>query len=150
MMQIFDSKLYATVDLDKARVARTSLIEKEQTGYKWDETFRIYCGHLISNIIFTVKFDNPIGATLIGRAYIPVEDVIKGAIVDRWVNILDENHDPIHGDSKINVQLQFVNVTQETNWSQGIRSPVFEGVLALSSVNEKAAGLLIPRCPCPR
>ncbi|XWS70425.1 hypothetical protein CRYUN_Cryun03dG0047200 [Craigia yunnanensis] len=95
------------------------MIEKESHGAKWNETFRIYCGHLISNIIFTVKFDNPIGATLIGRAYIPVEDVIKGAIVDRW----------------------------DTNWSQGIRSPVFEGVLALSSVNEKAAGLFYTKMP---
>ncbi|XWS17810.1 hypothetical protein CRYUN_Cryun33cG0100000 [Craigia yunnanensis] len=126
--EIFDSKLYATVDLDKARAARTRLIEKEHYGYKWNETFRIYCGHLISNIIFTVKYDNPIGATLIGRSYIPVEDVIKGEVVDRWVHILDENHDPIHGDSKIHVQLQFSNVTQDTNWSQGIRSPEFKGV----------------------
>ncbi|XP_022731363.1 phospholipase D alpha 1-like isoform X2 [Durio zibethinus] len=126
--KIIDSKLYATVDLDKARVARTRMIEKEGKGPQWNESFRIYCGHLISNIIFTVKFDNPIGATLIGRAYIPVEDVIKGAIVDRWVNILDENHDPIHGDSKIHVQLQFYDVTQDNNWSQGIRSPGFKGV----------------------
>ncbi|XVF48373.1 hypothetical protein PTKIN_Ptkin03bG0184900 [Pterospermum kingtungense] len=98
--EITGSKLYATVDLDKASVAQTRMIEKESYGTKWNENFRIYCGHLISNIMFTVKFDNPIGATVIGRAYIPVEDVIKGAVVDRW----------------------------DTNWSQGITSPAFEGV----------------------
>ncbi|XVF35592.1 hypothetical protein REPUB_Repub18cG0159400 [Reevesia pubescens] len=126
--EIIDSKLYATVDLDKARVARTRMIEKEGDGPKWNETFRIYCGHLISNIIFTVKFDDRIGAILIGRAHIPVEDVIKGAVVDRWVDILDENNDPIHGDSKIHVQLQFFNVILDPNWSQGIRNPAFKGV----------------------
>ncbi|XVE71177.1 hypothetical protein DITRI_Ditri10aG0129900 [Diplodiscus trichospermus] len=126
--KIFGSKLYATVDLDKARVARTRMVGKEGYGPKWNETFRIYCGHMISNIIFTVKFEDPIGATLIGRAYVPVEDVIKGTTVDRWVDILDENHNPIHGGSKIHVQLQFFNVTQDANWSQGIRSPAFGGV----------------------
>ncbi|XVF89313.1 hypothetical protein PTKIN_Ptkin19aG0120100 [Pterospermum kingtungense] len=126
--EIIDSKLYATVDLDKARVARTRLIEKQNSGSKWDESFRIYCGHMISDIIFTVKYENPVGATLIGRAYIPVEDVINGVAVDRWVNILDENRVPIHGDSKIHVHLQFSNVTLDINWSKGIRSPEFEGV----------------------
>ncbi|KAE8687668.1 Phospholipase D alpha 1 [Hibiscus syriacus] len=109
--KITDSKIYATVDLDKARVARTRMIEKEGHGPKWDENFHIYCGHLISSIVFTVKYDNPIGATLVGRAYIPVEDIIDGEVTDRWVSILDENRDPIHGDSKIHVQLQFFNVT---------------------------------------
>ncbi|EOY29486.1 Phospholipase D alpha 1 [Theobroma cacao] len=126
--EMIGSKLYATVDLDKARVARTRMISKKGSEPIWNESFRIYCGHLISDIIFTVKYANPIGATLIGRAHIPAEDVIQGAAVDRWVDILDENRNPIPGGSKIHVQLQFFNVTQDRNWSQGISNPGFEGV----------------------
>ncbi|KAG5115200.1 hypothetical protein JHK84_041313 [Glycine max] len=33
---------------------------------------------MASNIIFTVKDDNPIGATLIGSAYVPVEEILDG------------------------------------------------------------------------
>ncbi|TYG60025.1 hypothetical protein ES288_D07G034400v1 [Gossypium darwinii] len=125
---ITDSKIYATVDLDKARVARTRMVKNEGQASPWNESFRIYCGHLISHIIFTVKYVNPIGATLIGRAYVPVQDIINGNIVDRWVNILDQNHVPIHGDSKIHVHLQFFNVTQDPHWSRGIKNRDFNGV----------------------
>jgi len=116
--------LYATVDLDKARVGRTRMIGSP----KWNETFHIYSAHSISNIIFTVKQDNPIGATLIGRAYVPVEQVIKGNIVNTWVNILDVDRRPIQGGSKIHVQIRFSDVKNDPNWSQGLKSPGFQGV----------------------
>ena len=100
------TKLYATVDLEKARVGRTRIIEKEHTNPKGNESFHIYCAHMASNIIFTVKDDNPIGATLIGSAYVPVEEILDGKEIGRWVEILDEHNKPIHSLSKIHVKLQ--------------------------------------------
>ncbi|KAL6215107.1 hypothetical protein ACLB2K_014538 [Fragaria x ananassa] len=125
--EISGSKIYATVDLDKARVARTRMVNNPHNPI-WKEEFHIYSAHNISYIIFTVKADDPIGATLIGRAYIPVEDIIKGYVVDRWVEILDEEHNPIHGNSRIHVKLQFSSVIEDAHWSQGLRSPNYEGV----------------------
>ncbi|KAL2578451.1 hypothetical protein AAZV13_15G008100 [Glycine max] len=81
------TKLYATIDLEKARVGRTRIIEKEHTNPKWYESFHIYCAHMASSIIFTVKDDNPIGATLIGRAYVPAEEILDGKEIDRWIEI---------------------------------------------------------------
>ncbi|KAG8636324.1 phospholipase D alpha 1 isoform X2 [Manihot esculenta] len=124
--EIVGSRLYATVDLDKARSGRTRMIDNQPYNPQWYESFNIYCAHLISNVIFTVKDDQVVGATLIGRAYIPVEDVIKGYIVDRWVDILDEDHNPIG--SKIHVKLHFVSCTHDSNWSKGIQNPRFDGV----------------------
>ncbi|KAE9603710.1 putative phospholipase D [Lupinus albus] len=127
--EIIRMGLYATVDLDKARVGRTRMVTDQPYRPKWNETFHIYCAHLISNIVFTVKQDNPIGATLIGRAYIPVDQVMKGNIVETWAQILDVDHNPIPGDSKIHVKMQYFDVNNHSNWSQGgIRSPHFEGV----------------------
>ncbi|KAB1204621.1 Phospholipase D alpha 1 [Morella rubra] len=123
---IVGSKLYATVDLDKARAGRTRMVENQPSSPQWDESFRIYCAHYISNIIFTVKDDNPVGAILIGRAYVPVEDVFRGFTLDRWVDILDEDYNPIN--SRIHVKLQFLNVALDTHWGRGIQSPDFEGV----------------------
>ncbi|KAK2392140.1 phospholipase D alpha [Trifolium repens] len=122
--EIIGMGLYATVDLDKARVGRTRMIDNP----KWNENFHIYTAHSISNIIFTVKQDNPIGATLIGRAYVPVEQVINGNIVNTWIQILDVNHRPIQGGSKIHVQIQYSHVKNDPNWSQGLKSPQFQGV----------------------
>ncbi|KAL0297156.1 UNVERIFIED_CONTAM: Phospholipase D alpha 1 [Sesamum radiatum] len=125
---IVGSRIYATIDLERARVGRTRVIQNEHSNPRWYEYFHIYCAHNVSNIVFTVKDDNPIGATLIGRAYLPVEELMSGHMVDRWIDILDEDRNPIHGGSKIHVKLQFFQVIQESSWSQGIRSAAFGGV----------------------
>ncbi|XP_011008452.1 PREDICTED: phospholipase D alpha 1-like [Populus euphratica] len=122
------SKLYATIDLERARVGRTRILEKEATNPRWNESFHIYCAHMASNIVFTVKDDNPIGATLIGRAYIPVQEIVDGEEIDRWVEMLDEDKNPIDSGSKIHVKLQYFDVTKDRNWGGGIRSPKYPGV----------------------
>ncbi|XP_052175469.1 phospholipase D alpha 1-like isoform X2 [Diospyros lotus] len=121
-------KIYATIDLEKARVGRTRLIENEPNNPRWYESFHIYCAHMASNVIFTIKDDNPIGATLIGRAYIPVQEIRDGAEVDRWVEILDGDKNPIKAGSKIHVKLQYFEVNQERNWAHGIKSSKYPGV----------------------
>ncbi|ERN03744.1 phospholipase D alpha 1 [Amborella trichopoda] len=121
-------KLYATIDLEKARVGRTRILTNESVNPRWYESFHIYCAHMASDIIFTVKDDNPIGASLIGRAHVPVEEVINGDEVDTWAEICDENRKPIGGGAKIHVKLQYFDVTKDQNWSRGIRSPKFPGV----------------------
>ncbi|CAI9100131.1 OLC1v1037071C2 [Oldenlandia corymbosa var. corymbosa] len=83
---------------------------------------------MASNVIFTVKLDNPVGAELIGRAYIPVQEILEGEEVDTWLPILDNDHKPIHGHSKIHVKVQFFDVTRERTWARGIRSGRFPGV----------------------
>ncbi|KAL0345294.1 UNVERIFIED_CONTAM: Phospholipase D alpha 1 [Sesamum radiatum] len=122
------SKLYATIDLEKARVGRTRLLAHQHSNPRWYESFHIYCAHMASQVVFTVKVDNPIGAELIGRAYLPVEELIAGEEVDRWLEILNDDHKPIHGHSKIHVKLQFYDVTRERCWSRGLKSPKFPGV----------------------
>jgi len=89
-----DGKLYATVDIDKARVGRTRMLDPVHSP-RWNESFRIYCAHDASNIIFTVKADNAVGATLIGRAYLPVRDLLAGQEVDRWLDIHDAARKPL-------------------------------------------------------
>ncbi|KAF8034632.1 hypothetical protein BT93_C0826 [Corymbia citriodora subsp. variegata] len=126
--EILGSYLYATVDLEKARVARTRMIQNENSNPQWHETFHIYCAHSISQIILTIKDDNPVGATLIGRAYVAVEDVIKGYIVEKWVPIEDEKRNPIHGGGRIRVRMQFSSAAQDSHWSRGIVNKNFEGV----------------------
>ncbi|KAJ6915151.1 phospholipase D alpha 1-like [Populus alba x Populus x berolinensis] len=125
---VVGSRLYATVDLDKARVARTRMVGNEPHNPKWNESFHIYCAHSISHVVFTIKDDDAIGATLIGRAYLPVEDITNGNILERWVDIEDGDRKPIPGGSRVHIKLQFFDVSQDSHWSQGIKSPQYEGV----------------------
>ncbi|GLT43631.1 hypothetical protein SLA2020_175680 [Shorea laevis] len=124
-------RIYATVDLDKARVGRTTVLTDKSSHPIFEQTFRIYCAHLITEVIFTVKDDSPFGAVLIGRAYLPVnESIILGNKFETWVNILDENRKPVPGQSQIQVSLQYVDVKIEehSHWSRGIEHPNFSGV----------------------
>ncbi|KAL8503734.1 hypothetical protein ACS0TY_022451 [Phlomoides rotata] len=104
------------------------MVENQPSNPRWSDTFHIYCAHPVSNIVFTVKEANPVGATLIGRAYLPVEEITSGHAVERWIQILDEDKNPIHGDSRIHVKLLYFHVSQEINWSQGVKDPGFGGV----------------------
>ncbi|CAL1406619.1 unnamed protein product [Linum trigynum] len=122
------TKMYATIDLERARVGRTRLLENEPSNPRWYESFHIYCGHMASNVVFSVKDDNPIGATLIGRAYVPVTEILDGEEIDRWVEILDEDKNPIEAGSKIHVKLQYFDVAKDYNWARGIKSAKFPGV----------------------
>ncbi|PWA55606.1 phospholipase D alpha 1 [Artemisia annua] len=126
--EVVGTKIYATVDLEKARVARTRMIENEPSNPRWYESFHIYCAHNVSNVIFTVKYDNPVGAILIGQAYLPVEEIFNENEVDRWLELLDESHNPIQGRSRIHVKVKYVSVARDSYWSQGLKSPTFGGI----------------------
>ncbi|XP_022893430.1 phospholipase D alpha 1-like [Olea europaea var. sylvestris] len=121
------SELYATVDIGKARVGRTRLLEHDSNP-RWFEQFHIYCAHMASEVVFTVKIDNPIGAELVGRASMPVINLLPGEEIDTWLDILNEHHKPIHGHSKIHIKLQFFEVTRECCWGRGVKSPKYPGV----------------------
>ncbi|CAN6681205.1 unnamed protein product [Malus baccata var. baccata] len=121
------SRLYATIDLENVRVGRTRLLENSTKNPQWCESFHIYCAHMTSNVVFSIKEDNAFGAKVIGRAHMPAAELLNSEVVDRWVKIIYHNK-PLHGRSKIHVKLRFFNVNQESNWSRGIRSPEFQGV----------------------
>ncbi|KAF5183145.1 Phospholipase d alpha [Thalictrum thalictroides] len=121
------TQLYATIDLERGRVGRSRLID-EPVNPRWNESFYIYCAHLASNIVFSIKVANPIGATLIGRAYLSVKELFNGQQVDRWLEILNTDRKPLHGGPKIHVKLQFFDVSLDRNWSLGIQSPKYPGV----------------------
>ncbi|KAJ6435854.1 hypothetical protein OIU84_000973 [Salix udensis] len=95
---------------------------------QWFESFHIYCAHLASNVIFSVKEDNPIEAVVIGKAYLPVAELLDGKEVDKWLEILYKTHRTRHKGSKIHVRVQFFDATKRHNWSKGIESPKFPGV----------------------
>ncbi|KAJ6355075.1 hypothetical protein OIU77_005629 [Salix suchowensis] len=121
-------KLYAGIYLEETRVGRTRLLQHPHSDPQWFESFHIYCAHLASNVIFSVKEDNPIEAVVVGKAYLPVAELLDGKEVDKWLEILHKTHRPRHKGSKIHVRVQFFDATKRHNWSKGIGSPKFPGV----------------------
>lgn len=121
-------KLYATIDIEGARVGRTRLIEHKDSNPRWYEEFHIYCAHMTSNVVFTLKKENAISATLLGRAHLPVPDILGEEEVDTWLDILNEHGDPIHKGSKLHVKVRFFGVDRDIFWDKGIKTPRFPGV----------------------
>lgn len=116
-----------TIDLGKVGVGRTSRLDNQDSHPRWYQSFHIYCAHKASHLVFSVKQDNPIGATVIGRAQLPVKKLLEGEL-DTWLDLLHDDHTPIHGASKLHIKLQFLDATQEFNWCKGIKNPKFPGV----------------------
>ncbi|BBN05147.1 phospholipase D1/2 [Marchantia polymorpha subsp. ruderalis] len=123
------SRLYATVDLGKTRVGRTRIIEKEPVRPVWNESFRIYAAHSVPDVVITVKDDNTIGATLIGRAKVPVSEVLSGRVIDDWYDLFRDNGDPVKGgEAKVRFRMQYFAAVDDECWGRGINSPDFPGV----------------------
>ena len=115
------TRLYATVDIGRARVGRTRVIAGDPANPRWYEAFHIYCAHFAADVVFSVKAAQPIGATLIGRAYLPVRDLLAGREVDRWLDILDAARKPIRHGPKIRVRLRFQDVAADPRgWGRGV------------------------------
>ncbi|KAJ7297149.1 hypothetical protein O6H91_Y077100 [Diphasiastrum complanatum] len=114
------SALYATVDLEKTRVGRTRIIKYEPVNPVWNENFNIYCAHNVSNVIVSVKEDNRVGATLLGRAKIPVTQLITGVTIDNWFDLYRDNGSKVKGGAKVHFYLRFFPVTLDPYWGRGI------------------------------
>ncbi|KAJ7565055.1 hypothetical protein O6H91_02G045900 [Diphasiastrum complanatum] len=123
------SLLYATVDLAEARVGRTRLIKHEPVNPIWNETFHIHCAHNVADVTISVKDDHAIGAALIGRAKIPVHEILGGKAIEGWYDLYHDNGEKLKGDSRILVRLEYHDVEKEHDWGTGLRDGNrFEGV----------------------
>ncbi|GAV68355.1 PLDc domain-containing protein/PLD_C domain-containing protein [Cephalotus follicularis] len=121
-------ELYTRIDIEGSRVGQTRLIKNKGPDLQWYESFHIYCAHMASHVVFSIKEYVPIGTNVIGRAYMPVEELLNGEEVVRWLQILNKDHKPLPGRSRIHVKVQYIDVARHCDWSQGIRSPKFLGV----------------------
>lgn len=114
------------------------MVENKDANPKWNESFHIYCAHMASDVVFTVKIDNrPIGAVLVGRAHLPVQQLFRNQVggeeVDRWVEILREDGKVVGGEGEgamLHVKVRFFDVSQDNTarWGCGIGGPNFPGV----------------------
>ncbi|BFI25228.1 phospholipase D1/2 [Marchantia polymorpha subsp. ruderalis] len=121
------SQLYATVDLGKTRVGRTRMISKAPVHPVWNETFRIHAAHTVPDVAITVKDDDTVGATIIGRACVPAPVVLSGNEIDDWFDLVREDGSPLDG-SRIRFRLKFVAAADDKHWSRGINPDLYTGV----------------------
>ncbi|KAF0904688.1 hypothetical protein E2562_036086 [Oryza meyeriana var. granulata] len=113
------TRLYATIDLGRARVGRTRVVDDEPVNPRWYEVFHIYCAHFAENVVFSVKVSLPIDAALIGRAYLPVRELLSGQVVERKLDIVGEDRKKLPHGPTIHVRLQFKDVATDGKWWGG-------------------------------
>lgn len=121
------TKLYATVDISGARVARTREIEYHSKNPTWNESFRIYCAYSSPSIVVSVKNQLPIDAKVLGRAKIPTSELLTGQPLEGWFDLYNDEGHKLKK-AKIHVLLKFSDITSDPCWNAGIRLPQFSGI----------------------
>eukprot|EP00249_Psilotum_nudum_P009965 c22255_g3_i1 orf=1-819(-) len=122
------SRLYATIDMERARVGRTRIIKQEPVNPVWNESFHIYCAFNVAHVVVSMKNDNPVGATLLGRAKIPVSDIMSGAEIDRWYDLYHDTGEKVKGNARVHLRMQYFDISQDPFWGKGVSSFKFPGV----------------------
>ncbi|XP_077236735.1 phospholipase D alpha 1-like [Tasmannia lanceolata] len=125
--QLAHSKLYATVDIGIARVARTRLAEFHPQNPIWNETFRVYCAHSSSSITISIKSQLPVSAKVLGRAKIPIAQILTTKPLEGWFDLFNDGGHKLHK-AQVHIRLQFSDAKTSPNWNSGIRDPHFQGV----------------------
>lgn len=86
MCQMVDDVLggvVATVELSPVHVARTRSVKRDKV-IKFQESFRIFVGHLVASINTFVYS----GAVYLGKAKIPItEQLLAGERIDDWFEL---------------------------------------------------------------
>lgn len=121
------SRLYATVDIGIARLARTRVVEFQYQNPVWNESFKLYAAHACSFVTITIKNQLPVDAEVVARAQIPVDVLLRSEKIDGWFDLYN-SHGKKLDKGKINVRLHFIHAKDEPNWGRGIMSPSFPGV----------------------
>ncbi|KAH7431902.1 hypothetical protein KP509_08G072300 [Ceratopteris richardii] len=122
------SKLYASVEMESARVGRTRVIVDEPANPLWNESFHIYCAYNVATIRVVIKDDNPVGADVVGIAKIPVGDILSGEEVDQWFDLTNEHDDPHPKGAKVHLRMQYFDISNDPFLGKGVVGGSFPGV----------------------
>ncbi|KAG0612224.1 hypothetical protein M758_6G011300 [Ceratodon purpureus] len=120
-----DSEYYATVDLESSRVGRTRVLKNHTGEPLWNESFRIYCCHTVSELTVSIKDAAVIGTVVVGRAKIPAETLLSGSPVDDWYKLFKGDEEV---DGEIRFRMQFFEASHDPHWGEGVADPRYKGV----------------------
>ncbi|KAK1316627.1 Phospholipase D alpha 1 [Acorus calamus] len=114
------SKLYATVDIGPARLARTRQLEFHPTNPKWNQSFHLFCAHSAPSITISIKNQLPVDAELLGRAHIPAHQILTSTQpIDAWLDLYKDNGDKTDK-AQVHVRLQFTPAESCPSWDAGL------------------------------
>jgi phospholipase D1/2 len=90
------SKLYATLDIGGARVARTRQVEFHPQNPVWNESFRVYVAHSSPTFTLSVKNQLPVGAKVVARATISTTRLLSGEPIKERFQLYSEHGCKLH------------------------------------------------------
>lgn len=122
------SKLYASIEMETARVGRTRVIGEEIANPVWNESFHIYCAYNVANIKVCVKDDNPLGAAVLGTAKIPVADILTGEEIDQSYDLCNNDGNPLKGGASIHLRMQYYDISADPFVGRGVVNKKYPGV----------------------
>ena len=122
------SGLYATVDIGTATIASTSVLPHQSANPIWNETFHIHCAYTSPSLVISVKKELDISAQVVGRAEIPISEILSGKVIEGWYDLYNEDFSKKLKKAQIHACFQFKHVSEDPYWGSGIRDRNFPGV----------------------
>lgn len=119
-------RVYATIELGNTIVGRTRIATDDPANPEWNESFHIYCAHTVSQVTITVKRDGQTGAHVIGKARIPLAEILPEKPAENTYDLLIEGNSKQRG--KLKVKLHFSTVQSEPSWGSGVLASNYNGV----------------------
>jgi phospholipase D1/2 len=110
---------YVTVSVSFAVVARTYVIDDNENPI-WDQHFSVPVAHEASEVLFTVKDDDVLGAEIIGTVSVPAETICTGEIIDGIFPVLGPNGKPCKQGAALSFSLLYIPVARLSMYHHGV------------------------------
>lgn len=110
---------YVTVSVSYAVVARTYVIDNNENPI-WDQHFFVPVAHEASEVLFTVKDDDVLGAQIIGTVSVSVEMICRGERVDGIFPVIGQNGKPCKQGAALSFSIQYIPVARLTTYHHGV------------------------------
>ncbi|KAH7444448.1 hypothetical protein KP509_02G078700 [Ceratopteris richardii] len=122
------TKLYVTIDIGPARVARTRPLMHALPNPKWDEKFFVFCAYEANEVVIELKDELAIGAVVVGKAQLSTVDLLRNRHIKGGFDLLSP-HPPHNCVGKLYVKFEFRNVKSMGRcWGEGITGDEYNGV----------------------
>ncbi|KAG6556491.1 hypothetical protein Mapa_001817 [Marchantia paleacea] len=108
---VITSDPYVSVVLAGARLARTRVIANNQDPV-WNEHFLIPVAHSVSEIVFSIKDNDLLGAQLIGNVEVPVSAVVEAgeAGIEGWFDVMGSAGKVVRENAQLRLKIAYLPV----------------------------------------
>ncbi|KAL3693763.1 hypothetical protein R1sor_007414 [Riccia sorocarpa] len=127
---VITSDPYVSVVLAGARLAKTKVITNNQDPV-WNQHFVIPVAHTVSEVVFSVKDDDMLGAQQIGNVEVPVDAIVEAGLagVEGWFDVIGSTGKIVREGAQLHLKVKYLPVYDNPLYRSAVEpGPDYHGV----------------------